>query len=135
MATRIESGLVLSGQSTRPWRASPFWINYDHDNDCRKAIGGPFTVWLGYMQSNGEFTQGRPKTFSRKPGDELGWAGMWIVNKLRCIALKDELWITIGFMDHPDRFETMAHKYWSMKLRWVNLADPSPRFEAYTRKE
>ncbi len=68
---------------------------------------------------------------------------MWIVNKLRCIALKDEFWITIGFMDHPDRFETMAHKYWSMKLRWywsmklrwVNLADPSPRFEAYTRKE
>ena len=25
----------------------PFWICYDYDDDCHRAIGNPLTIWVG----------------------------------------------------------------------------------------
>jgi hypothetical protein len=49
-------------------------------------------------------------------------------------GLKDEIWLTIGFVDKPERFEPEAHGFWRMKLPWIQLADDLPRFETYTRQ-
>ncbi len=48
-------------------------------------------------------------------------------------GLPDEFYLTIGFLDHPERFEPRAHAYWRLKLPWVEFADDLPRIDTYSR--
>jgi hypothetical protein len=41
-------------------------------------------------------------------------------------AWRDEYWLTIGFMDKPERFKPAVHAFWSMKLPWIEFADHLP---------
>jgi len=113
----------------------PFWVNYDHDDDCRKALGGPLTIWIGYKREQVRFTRGSPRTFSKTPGVERSFcascgSSIGYVDE----GLADEIWLTIGFMDRPERFEPQAHGYWRMKLPWIRFDDDLPRTETYTRE-
>lgn len=135
MTIRLERGSCFCGSIVAELRGNPFWISYDHDDDCRKALGGPLTIWIGYKRSNVRFTKGRPKTFTKTPGVERGFCsecGSSISYSDQ--GLEDEIWITVGFTDAPERFEPQAHGYWRMKLPWVKFADDLPRFETYTRE-
>src|SRR4051794_39715841 len=49
-------------------------------------------------------------------------------------GLRDEIYLTIGFFDHPERFPPQAHAYWRMKLPWVDFGDNLPRAEGYSRR-
>lgn len=135
MAVRFERGSCFCGAIVAELEGEPFWINYDHDDDCRKAIGGPLTVWIGYPKDKVAFTNKGPRTFSKTPGTERGFcpdcgSSISYVDA----GLRNEIWITIGFMDHPERFTPVAHGYWRMKLPWVDFADALPRFPSYTRE-
>ncbi|TGQ63499.1 MAG: GFA family protein [Mesorhizobium sp.] len=131
---RIERGSCFCGKVIAAARGEPFWVNYDHDDDCRKALGGPLTVWIGYRQAQISFGSNVPKMFSKTPGvvrtfcEECGSSIGYIDQGLR-----DEYWLTIGFMDNPERFEPEAHSFWSMKLPWVEFADDLPRVPRYSR--
>jgi hypothetical protein len=48
-------------------------------------------------------------------------------------GLSDELYVSIGFPDSPERFQPQAHAYWRMKLPWLAFADDLPRADGYTR--
>lgn len=135
MTGRLERGSCFCGSITAEMTGNPFWINYDHDDDCRKALGGPLTIWIGYKRNHVRFTSGTPKTFSKTSGVERSFCpncGSSI--SYADEGLEDEIWITIGFMDRPERFEPLAHGYWRMKLPWIKFADDLPRLESYTRK-
>jgi hypothetical protein len=131
---RVERGSCFCGRIALEARGEPFWINYDHDDDCRKAIGGPLTVWIGYRTDQLAFTKDRPRTFSRTPGvtrsfcercgSSIGYADE---------GLPGECWLAIGFMDHPERFAPGVHAFWSMKLPWLKFADDLPRVDRYSR--
>ncbi|TIT38098.1 MAG: DUF1272 domain-containing protein [Mesorhizobium sp.] len=49
-------------------------------------------------------------------------------------GLPEELYLTIGFFDHPERFAPQAHAYWDMKLPWVEFPDDLPRVGRYSRR-
>ncbi|WP_244484273.1 MULTISPECIES: GFA family protein [unclassified Rhizobium] len=77
---------------------------------------------------------GTPKTFSKTPGiirsfcDECG----------TFIAYKDEdlpskIYLCIGFMDTPEKFDPAAHGYWQQRLPFVEISDGLPREARYTR--
>ncbi len=42
-------------------------------------------------------------------------------------GLTDELYLTIGFFDHPERFEPSAHAQWRMRLPYLK-ARPMDKF-------
>jgi hypothetical protein len=48
-------------------------------------------------------------------------------------ALPGELYVTIGFFDHPEAFRPEAHGYWGLRLRWVETADGLPHVDGYSR--
>ena len=48
MDNKIETGACFCGAIAAEMRGEPFWICYDHDDDCRRALGGPLTVSVGY---------------------------------------------------------------------------------------
>jgi len=133
--SRIEPGSCFCGKIALEARGEPFWINYDHDDDCRKAIGSPLTVWIGYRLDQIVFTRGTPRTFSKTPGVTRTFCqdcGSSISYSDE--GLLDECWLTIGFMDHPERFEPQVHAFWSMKLPWMQFADNLPRVDRYSRE-
>lgn len=107
---------------------------FDHDDDCRKAIGSPLTVWVGYRPSQLRLVSGEFKIFSKTPGIERSFCG-------RCgtsigyedAGIADELYFTIGFFDHPERFRPVVHGYWSMRLPWLQFDDHLERIDTYTR--
>ncbi len=135
MGDRIETGACFCGAIAAEMRGDPFWICYDHDDDCRRAIGSPLTVWVGYRPSQFRFTRGTPKSFSKTEGVVRTFCpecGTSIGYKDAGIA--DELYVNIGFLDRPENFRPEAHAYWRMKLPWLDVADDLPRVDGYTRE-
>ncbi|TJV07509.1 MAG: GFA family protein, partial [Mesorhizobium sp.] len=49
-------------------------------------------------------------------------------------GLNDELYVTIGFLDHPERFRPQAHAYWRLRLPWLEFSDDLPRIDTYSRR-
>ena len=47
--------------------------------------------------------------------------------------LRDELYVTIGFHDHPERLAPQVHAFWPRKLPWIELCDDLPRIERHSR--
>lgn len=135
MRERLEHGSCFCGSIVAELEGEPFWITYDHDDDCRKALGSPLTIWIGYKREHVRFTSGSPMTFSKTPGVERSFCAdcgtsIGYVDE----GLGNEIWLTIGFMDRPERFEPRAHGYWRTKLPWIEFADDLPRVETYTRE-
>jgi hypothetical protein len=135
MEQQVDSGSCFCGRIVAQITGEPFWINFDHDDDCRKALGSPLTIWVGYQRQQVRYVSGSPKTFSKTPGVQRGFcadcgSSISYVDD----GLDGEIWIAIGFMDQPERFEPQAHGYWKMKLPWIDFADDLPRFDTYSRK-
>ena len=134
MSDRVETGSCFCGAIAAEMRGDPSWICYDHDDDCRRALGGPLTVWIGYRPHAFQLLRGSPKAFSRTRGvirtfcadcgSSIGYSDA---------GLPDELYVAIGFMDQPERFPPQAHAYWSMRLPWLTIADALPKEDGYTR--
>ena len=105
MSTRLETGACFCGAVAAEMHGDPFWICYDHDDDCRRAIGSRLTIWIGYRPNEFRLTRGVLKSFSKTKGvtrtfcPECGTSISYFDEGLR-----DELYLTIGFFDHPERF-------------------------------
>jgi hypothetical protein len=64
MTKRLETGRCSAVLSHQRCRGEPFWICFDHDDDCRPAVGGPLNLWIGYRPNEVTFTRGTPKTIA-----------------------------------------------------------------------
>ena len=112
----------------------PFWVCFDHDDDCRRATGSPVAVWVGYRPEQVAI-EGNPQCFSRTPGivrsfcatcgTSIGYSDE---------GIKSERYFSVGFFDNPERFHPMAHAYWKMKLPWLEFADDLDRIDTYSRE-
>jgi|ERR1700761_2845096 hypothetical protein len=130
-----ETGSCFCGKIAAEIFGNPFWVCYDHDDDCRRAIGSPLTIWVGVRPRDFSLTKGTLKSFSKTEGVVRTFCpacGTSISYFDR--ALPDELYVTIGFFDHPERFRPEAHAYWGLRLPWVEFADSLPRVDGYSRE-
>lgn len=99
MSERRETGACFCGAIAAEMTGEPFWICYDHDDDCRRAIGSPLTVWVGYRPAQVRFTRGTPKTFSRTRGVVRSFCGdCGSAIDYRDEGTPDELYLAIGFL-------------------------------------
>jgi hypothetical protein len=135
MDNRIETGACFCGAIAAEMRGEPFWICYDHDDDCRRALGGALTVWVGYRPTEFRLIRGAPKSFSKTKGVVRTFCGNCGTSiGYSDEGLADEFYVAIGFLDSPERFKPQAHAYWKMKLPWVSVADDLPKTAACTRQ-
>lgn len=99
---RIDRGHCFCGAITAEFSGDPFWICFDHDDDCRRAIGSPLTIWIGYRPDQVDWLGPKPKTFSKTRGvvrsfcSECGTSIGYTDE-----GLPNEFYISIGFMDAP----------------------------------
>ncbi|MDP9014003.1 MAG: GFA family protein [Pseudomonadota bacterium] len=130
----METGSCFCGLIAAEIEGEPFWVCYDHDDDCRRAIGSPLTIWVGYRTEAFKLIRGVPKSFSKTKGvtrtfcGDCGTSISYVDDGLR-----NELYITIGFFDNPNGFVPQAHAYWRMKLPWLEFPDGLPRMDTYSR--
>ena len=132
--TRVEGGQCFCGANKAVMTGEPFWICYDHDGDCRRAIDSPLTIWIGYRSAQVTFTAEEPRRFSKTRGVTRTFcsscaSSMTFVDD----GLPDEIYVDSGFMDHPERFPPAAHGYWEMKLPFIEINDDLPKNDTYTR--
>ncbi|MCV9967810.1 GFA family protein [Pararhizobium sp. BT-229] len=132
--SRVERGACFWGAIEAEAVGKPFGINWDHDQDCRKAIGSPMMIWIGYRSEQLICTAGQPKTFSKTRGVTRSFCG----DCGSCISYQDaglpsEIYLCIAFMDAPERFEPSAHGNWEERLLFVEMSDRLPREARYTR--
>lgn len=131
---RIDRGHCFCGAITAEFSGDPFWICFDHDDDCRRAIGSPLTIWIGYRPDQVDWLGSKPKTFSKTRGvvrsfcSECGTSIGYTDE-----GLPNEFYISIGFMDAPEKFHPQAQAYWEMRLPFIRMDDGLPRVEGYTR--
>ncbi|HEV7247808.1 MAG TPA: GFA family protein [Shinella sp.] len=132
---RTEHGHCFCGAIAATFTGDPFWICFDHDDDCRRAIGGPMTIWIGYSHDQVTFSRGQPQTFSKTRGVVRQFCGKCGTS----IAYTDEglpgeIYVCIGFMDAPERFPPQAHGFWRQRLPFIKMDDGLARVDAYTRR-
>lgn len=135
MSERLETGRCFCGRIVGEFSGEPFWVCFDHDDDCRRAVGGPMMLWVGYRPRQVAFVAGQPKTFSRTPGvtrSFCGDCGSSIAYVDEGIA--DEVHVAIGFFDRPQGFPPAAHAFWSGKLPYLSFDDGLARIETYSRQ-
>jgi len=131
---RIDHGHCFCGAIAATFTGEPFWVCYDHDDDCRRAIGGPMTIWIGYLCDQVRFDRGRPKTFTKTRGVTRSFcANCGTSIGYVDAGLSGEVYICTGFMDAPERFPPEAHGYWRMRLPFIKMDDGLARTDAYTR--
>jgi hypothetical protein len=98
-------------------------------------MGSPLAIWVGYRPDQVRITRGNPKPFSKTPGvirtfcSDCGTPIGYLDE-----GIPRELYITLGFLHHPERFRPQAHAYWSEKLPWIEFADALPRIDEYSRE-
>lgn len=133
-AGRLTTGGCFCGEIAAEMHGKPFWVCYDHDDDCRRAIGGPMTIWVGYKAECVRFTKGTPKTFSKTRGVVRSFCGTCGTSiAYRDEGLADETYLSIGFFDRPQDFPPVAHGYWRERLPFVRFDDGLPTIDTYTR--
>lgn len=134
MSARTETGACFCGAVAAELTGEPFWICYDHDDDCRRAIGAALVVWVGYRPDQVRFTHGEPKRFSKTSGVVRSFcADCGTSISYEDAGTPGELYLSLGFLDRPERFRPQAHAYWRMKLPWLEIADAFPKIDAYSR--
>jgi hypothetical protein len=130
----VYEGSCFCGHNRFRFRGRPFWITYDHDDDCRKAIGAPLVVWIGYPVNDVEILAGVPAIYRSSPGVRRHFCD-------RCgtsIAYEDdglpgEIYYTIGVFDEPGAFEPEAHAFYPERLPWLKMEDGLPNYPGHTR--
>jgi hypothetical protein len=110
--SRIEHGWCFCEAIKAEMTGEPFWICFDHDDDCRRAIGSPLTAWIGYRPAQVRCVHGHPKTFSKTKGVTRSFRGDCGTSvSYSDQGLPDELYVSIGFMGTPERFPQQAQVY------------------------
>jgi hypothetical protein len=75
MNLRVETGACFCGNITAQIIGEPFWICYDHDDDCRRAVGIPLNLWVGCRPSQFTLLRGTLKRFSKTKGITRSFCG------------------------------------------------------------
>jgi hypothetical protein len=93
MSTRLETGACFCGAVVAEMHGDPFWICYDHDDDCRRAIGSPLTIWVGYRPSEFRVVRGVLRSFSKSPFEKEAST----IKELKDPRMANDIEVSSGF--------------------------------------
>jgi hypothetical protein len=98
MSDTIATGACFCGAIAAEMHGDAFWICYDHDDDCRRAVGSPLNVWIGYRPNQFRLMRGTPKSFSKTRGVVRTFcANCGTSISYSDEGLSDEVYVSIGF--------------------------------------
>ena len=100
-----------------------------HCSICRRTTGAPYVAWFSVRRDAFRFTQGDPvryassaqgtRAFCPRCGTQLTFTHA---------DYADEIDVTIGSLDDPQRVAPQDHTRTSSRLSWVKPGDGLPEF-------
>ena len=98
-----------------------------HCTSCRRAAGAHVVAWFTVAASSLSFTEGTPAVYRSSPPVQRGFCA-------RCgtqLTYRNERWpdeidITIGSLDEPDRVVPTAHIWMEDAANWDRPGDGLP---------
>ncbi len=112
-------------------KAEPFLVSYCHCRDCRKQTGAPVMAFVGFRESDlawhGEPARWRSggveRAFCASCGSQIGY---------RDERLAGDVYLTLGFMDEPERYPPSVHAFAMRQLPFLHIADDLPRHDGFS---
>jgi hypothetical protein len=94
---------------------------------CRRASGAPVVTWATVRRDTFELVRGAPRTFASSSHGERGFCPA-CGSQLTFFSSKlpDELDITVGTLDAPERFPAALHIWTGSRLPWLHLDEHLP---------
>ena len=125
------SGACRCGLVSADMSAGPVFSSYCHCRDCRKQTGAPVMAFVGFRRADLTW-HGEPKSwraggveryFCDHCGSQIGYHDD---------RLPGEIYMTLGFMDHPEQYPPTMHAFEARRLPFLHITDDLPRFDGFT---
>ncbi len=92
------------------------------------------TVFVGCPTDRVRMLGEKPKVYGSSPGVKRSFCG----NCGASLAYEDEklpreIYLAVGVLDEPEKFEPQCHSWFSRKLGWLHLEDDAPRHQKSSR--
>lgn len=129
--TASHAGACRCGLISAEIAGEPLLRLYCHCRDCRKQTGAPMMAFVVFRDSDVTWF-GAPKTF-RSGGVERSFCehcGSQI--GYRDDELPGEVYLTLGFMDEPERYPPSFHAFEKRRLPFLHIADELPRHDGFS---
>jgi hypothetical protein len=100
---------------------------YCHCTSCRRACGAHVVAWFTVHRASLVFTQGQPAIYRSSPPVQRAFCARCgtALTYLHADAI-DEIDVTIGSLDEPDRVAPVAHIWMQDAPSWDKPADGLP---------
>lgn len=104
-------------------QATPKFVARCHCAACRKATGGAYSVWVGFKESEIEWTAGAPAVYESSRGVRRGFCkSCGTPLSYQGEKWPGELHLTIGAFDEPEAFTPKGDAFPDEALPWVTEA-------------
>ena len=129
--TRVHTGSCRCGLISAESSAEPVLCSYCHCRDCRKQTGAPVVAFVGFREADLSWfgtprsfrSGGVQRDFCERCGSQIGY---------RDDLLPGEVYLTLGFMDEPERYPPVLHAFEKRRLPFLHIADDLPRHDGFS---
>lgn len=134
MSREEYDGGCLCGEIRTRVTGSPDVVVYCHCDDCRRWSGAPVSALVGCSMDQVQMLGEPPEVYVSSPGVSRSFCG----NCGASLAYEDEklpgeIYLLLGILDEPEKFEPQRHSWFSRKLNWLHLEDDAPRHQESSR--
>ena len=107
---------------------------YCHCGDCRKWSGAPVTVFAGCSTEQVRMCGVEPEVYASSSGVKRSFCGKCGTSfSYEDEKLPGEIYLSVGVLDEPERFEPQGHSWHSRKIGWLHLDDDLPQHQESSR--
>ncbi len=132
MSESTLEGGCLCGHIRYRASGSPHTVNHCHCEQCRRYTGAVFATGVAFSAENITWLHDEPSiymgsdicgySFCPKCGSSIAYH--WIAD--------DDIWLTIGTLDHPELVTPQGHQFIEEKISWIRLDDGLPRYDNFS---
>jgi len=113
-------GGCMCGRVRYQFSSPPSSSTICHCNDCRRASGSHSVAWLGVPIKNFSIAKGSPKSFQFSPHATRTFCGdCGTTLTYKTSNRSNEIDVTTGSLDDPERFPPNNQVFEEHKLSWV----------------
>jgi hypothetical protein len=125
------SGGCLCGLVRFDTDGEPLWVAHCHCASCRRHTGSSMATFVGFKREQVTFLSRDRSIYPSSPGVWRGFcARCGTPLSYESATAAGELHLYVGCFDEPEHFEPTLHVFYGEHLRWLEVHDALPRYDA-----